>query len=171
MTKKGARDDKEKSPAGWAGDLGYLLFTDLHVQGEDGEGELLVAFEVVELHLEGLILVVVTTRIVGVLDGVALGEGVEDLVIDDLVVFLVLNLDCHRGDVAVFNLIGVVASSIELEGIGLEDGLQLAHLGLQVFLRPVDIVDGLAVLVELDISGVTLIGDGIFLRVHHGSTQ
>ena len=46
-------------------DSQWLLFEELHVQGEDGEGELLVAFEVVELHLEGLILVVVTTSCMG----------------------------------------------------------------------------------------------------------
>ena len=54
-----------KIPSRMTEDSQWLLFEELHVQGEDGEGELLVAFEVVELHLEGLILVVVTTSCMG----------------------------------------------------------------------------------------------------------
>ena len=105
----------------------------------------------------------------GRLHGVALGEGVENLIVNHLVVLLVLNLNSHRGYYTVLNLVGVVASSIELEGVGLENGLKLTNFCLEVFLCPVDIVDGLAVLVELDISGVTLVGDVLLCRVGHGS--
>ena len=67
----------------------------LTLLGDDGERQLLVALEIVELQLEGGVLVVVTARVVGVLYRFALGKGIENAVVDDLVVLLVLNLDGH----------------------------------------------------------------------------
>ena len=67
----------------------------LTLLGDDGERQLLVALEIVELQLEGGVLVVVTSRVVGILYRFALGKGIENAVVDDLVVLLVLNLDGH----------------------------------------------------------------------------
>ena len=58
----------------------------LTLLGDDGERQLLVALEIVELQLEGGVLVVVTSRVVGILYRFALGKGIENAVVDDLVV-------------------------------------------------------------------------------------
>ena len=73
-----------------------LISEEIILLGDGGEGKFLITLEIIKLHLKVGILVVVTTSVVRILDGVALGEGIQDLVVDNFIVVVIGNLDSHR---------------------------------------------------------------------------